>query len=147
MTCNTPEPLSVCATGWQFSPPPNTCPCSINNKPECANADCQELDVTGWLDGGVEIEGIIYYSAEAGTMSTWSAVLQGQWSLADGGILESLPGGKVACATCDSAGGVCYLSCQVGNYATQIPASAGWSASLNAALAAGNTWTAWPVTP
>ena len=146
VTCNTPEPLSACTKGWQFSPPASPCPCSVNNKPECAHADCQELDVTGWLDGGVEIEGIIYYSAEAGTMSTWSAVLQGQWSLADGGIFESLSGGKVACATCDSAGGVCYLPCNI-VYAMQIPASAGWSASLNAALAAGNTWTAWPVTP
>ena len=71
VTCNT-EPLSSCVTGWQFSPPPNTCPCSVNSKPECANADCQELDIVGYLDGGVEVQGIIYYSAEAGTMSTWS---------------------------------------------------------------------------
>lgn len=146
VTCNTTEPLSACASGWQFGPLPNQCPCGVSSKPECANGDCQELDVYGYLDGGVEIQGIIYYSAEAGTMSTWSPVLQGQWSLVDGGIVESLSG-KTACATCDSAGGVCYGACDVGNYSTEIPASPGWSLSLNAAFAAGKSWTAWPVTP
>jgi hypothetical protein len=119
----------------------------VNNKPECANPDCQELDVYGYLDGGTEIEGIIYYSAKAGTMSTWSPVLKGTWSIADGGILETLSGGKVACATCDSVGGVCYNACEFGNSSTEIPASAGWSAALDSALDAGTTWTAWPVTP
>ncbi len=146
VTCNATEPLSACTIGWQFGPLPNQCPCGVSSKPECANGDCQELDIYGYLDGGVEIQGVIYYSAEAGTMSTWSPVLQGQWSLGDGGIFESLSG-KTACATCDSAGGVCYGACDVGNHSTEIPVSAGWSQSLNAALAAGTTWTAWPVTP
>jgi hypothetical protein len=150
LTCNTPEPLSACATGWQFAPfptLPGTCPCSLDNKPECANADCEQLQATGYLDGGVEVVASLYYSAEAGTMSTYASVTQGQWSVVDGGLMETMTGGpKFACATCDSAGGVCYVACYA-DYQTQIPASPGWSASLNAALAAGPAWTAWPVTP
>lgn len=145
--CNTTEPLSSCATGWQFVGLPTQCPCaSSNTQPECGKADCQTLTVVGYLGGGVEIDATIFYSAQAGTMSTWMPARTGQWNLADGGIYETLSGGRVTCATCNNAGGVCYDACNT-IYQLEVPASAGWSTALNAASATGTTWTAWPVKP
>lgn len=149
VNCNSTELLSSCATGWQFVDGPDgpQCPCtSGNTQPECAKNDCQTLTVVGYLANGIEIDANIFYSAQAGTMSTWLPVQSGQWSLADSGIFETLSGGKVTCATCDSAGGVCYQACDT-IYQVDVPVSAGWSTALNAASASGATWTAWPVTP
>lgn len=89
VTCGTTEPLSACAQGWQFDGLETQCPCTSTNKqPECAKADCQVLTAVGYLDGGIEIEGTIFYSAQAGTMSTWLPAARGQWNLADGYVRD-----------------------------------------------------------
>lgn len=141
----TSEPLSACAHGWQLEAPTpgyaSPCPCNIMHTPECAQSDCESISVFGLMAGGVEVGGSISYSAKAGTMSTFTDVMHGQWHLVDGGIFETSSGGKVAPATCNSAGGVMYID------TPYLPATPGWTAALNAASAQGTTWSAWPVTP
>src|SRR6185503_8803619 len=79
--------LETCVPGWWQEAVTSPCSClGQPQPPECAQSDCVERGFTGYLSGGMRVDGRYAYSAKGGTFSSTAPAVTSSYSIATNGI-------------------------------------------------------------
>ncbi len=121
------QTLAACMQGWWTDSVTSACAAACAGakpNPECAQSDCVERGVVGYLPSNVRYEGRFSYSPTTGTYSSVATPFRGTYTVADPNV------------TFQPQGATFNMSCStnqmlVNTFTTELRASSGLAASLD----------------